>query len=215
MKNLLVYIIESLSEEITDLRNKIKKLDKEKIFNGEYNLDDSLPKEFYDILISLNKSNSANSTLIKTWRMLFSKLIVEPLVGELIGDNDCEYSSIKIDREEKWDIKYKGKTLIDVKASYNNHTHNFGFPKIDADFITNYNKSDLSNRYILFVYPEIKNWNDAKDLYKNKSKVDMNMISYSDFKDILNENNFDIVKNTILIPDSFIKESNKFRKFKK
>lgn len=215
MKQITVYIKESLSSEITELRNKIKNLDKEKIFDGNYNLDDSLDPKFYDILISLNTKKSSNSTLIKTWRMLFSKLIVEPLIGELIGDKDCEYSSIKIDRTEKWDIKYKGTTLIDVKASYNSRTHNFGIPQNDADFIINYNKSDIGKRYLLFVYPEIKTWNDAKDLYKNKSKVDMKMISYSDLKDILNDNDFDVVKNTILIPDTFINESDKFRKFKK
>jgi hypothetical protein len=215
MKQLSIYINESLSNEISELRNKIKNLDKEKIFDGNYNLDDSLPEEFYEILISLNKPNSADSTLIKTWRMLFSKLIVEPLVGELIGDKDCEYSSIKVDRTEKWDIKYKSKTLIDVKASYNSRTHNFGIPQSDVDFIINYNKSDIGKRYLLFVYPEIKTWNDAIDLYKNKSKVDMKMISYSDLKDVLNNNDFDIIKNTVLIPDTFVNESDKFRKFKK
>ena len=67
---------------------------------------------------------------------------------------------------------------------------------------------------MLFVYPEIKTWNDTVDLYKNKSKVDMKMISYSDLKDILNENNFNVIKNTVLIPDTFVNNSNKFRKFK-
>lgn len=215
MKKISNYINESLSVEITNLRNKIKKLDKEKIFNGEYNLDDSLPKEFYDILISLNKPNSSNSTLIRTWKMLFSKLIVEPLVGELIGDKDCEYSSIKTDRTEKWDIKYKGKTLIDVKATYNSKGHNFGLSKKDADFITNYNEKDLDKRYLLFIYPEIRTWNDATYLYKDKSKVKMYMISYLDLKDVLNDNNFNVISSTILISDAFIENSDKFRKFNK
>ena len=122
MKTLQLYISESLSKEITELRNKLKKMDKSKIFDGNYNLDDSLDKEFYEILVSLNKPNSSNTTLIGTWKMLFSKLIVEPLVGELIGDSKCEYSSIDVGRTEKWDIKYGGNMLIDVKATYNNHT---------------------------------------------------------------------------------------------
>ena len=215
MKSLKEYIVnESLSNEITELRKKLNKLDKTKIFNGNYNLDDSLPEEFYEILISLNKPNSADSTLIKTWRMLFSKLIVEPLVGALIGDNKCEYSTIKVDRTEKWDIKYNN-ILIDVKATYNNHTNNFGFSKKDADYIINYDRQDIDKRYVLFVYPEIKTWEDATKLYKNKSEVDMKLISYSDFKEILNNNNFEEKKSNILIPDSFIKENNKFRKFKK
>lgn len=214
MKTLQLYINESLSNEITELRNKLKNLDKQKIFDGNYNLDDSLDQEFYDILISLNKPNSSNSTLISTWKMLFSKLIVEPLVGELIGDNKCEYSTIKVDRTEKWDIKYNN-ILIDVKATYNNHTNNFGFSKKDADYILNYNKQDIDKRYVLFVYPEIKTWEDATKLYKNKSEVDMKLISYSDFKDILNDNDFEEKKSNILIPHSFIKENDKFRKFKK
>ena len=86
MKTLQLYINESLSQEITELRNKLKNLDKSKIFDGNYNLDDSLDKEFYEILISLNKPNSSDITLIRTWRMLFSKLIVEPLDGELIAN---------------------------------------------------------------------------------------------------------------------------------
>jgi len=215
MKTLQLYINESLSNEIIELRNKLKKLDKQKIFDGNYNLDDSLDQEFYNILISLNSPNSSNSTLISTWKMLFSKLIVEPLVGELIGDNKCEYSSIKVDRTEKWDIKYDNDILIDVKATYNNHTNNFGFSKKDADYIINYNRQDINKRYILFVYPEIKTWEDATKLYKNKSEVDMKLISYSDFKDILNNNDFEEKKSNILIPHSFINENNKFRKFKK
>ena len=215
MKTLQLYINESLSNEITELRNKLKKLDKQKIFDGNYNLDDSLDQEFYNILISLNKPNSSNSTLISTWKMLFSKLIIEPLVGELIGDNKCEYSTIKIDRTEKWDIKYNNNILIDVKATYNNHTNNFGFSKKDADYIINYNRQDIDKRYVLFVYPEIKTWEDATKLYKNKSEVDMKLISYSDFKDILNDNDFEEKKSNILIPHSFIKENDKFRKFKK
>ncbi len=216
MKSLKEYIInESLSNEITELRNKLKNLDKQKIFDGNYNLDDSLDQEFYDILISLNSPNSSNSTLISTWKMLFSKLIVEPLVGELIGDNKCEYSTIKVDRTEKWDIKYDNNILIDIKATYNNYTHNFGFSKKDADYVINYNKQDINKRYVLFVYPEIKTWNDATKLYKNKSEVDMKLISYSDFKDILNNNDFEEKKSNILIPYSFINENDKFRKFKK
>lgn len=215
MKTLQLYINESLSQEITELRNKLKKLDKSKIFDGNYNLDDSLDKEFYEILISLNKPNSSDITLIRTWRMLFSKLIVEPLVGELIGDSKCEYSSINVDRTEKWDIKYNGNTLIDVKATYNNRTHNFGFGEKDADYIINYNKNDINKRYILFVYPEIKTWEDATKLYKNKSEVNMLLISFSDFREILNDNNFEVKKSNIMIPYSFIKENNKFRKFKK
>jgi len=214
MKSINQYIQESLSNEIVELRKKLSKLNKAKIFNGNYNLDDSLDKEFYDVLISLNKPNSSDSTLISTWKMLFSKLIVEPLVGELIGDNKCEYSSINTDRTEKWDIKYNN-ILIDVKATYNNHTRNFGFSKKDVDYIINYNKQDINKRYVLFVYPEIKTWEDATKLYKNKSEVDMKMISFSDFKEILNDNNFEEKKANILIPDDFIQENNKFRKFKK
>ena len=214
MKNIQEYINESLSSEIVNLQNKIKKLDKEKIFDGNYNLDDSLPKEFYEILISLNKPKASDKVLIGTWKMLFSKLVIEPLVGKLIGDNNCEYSTIKVDREEKWDIKYKN-LLIDIKASYNNHTHNFGISRKDADFIVNYVGNDLDKRYILFVYPEIKTWNDAINLYKNTSEVDMKMISYSDFKDILNDNDFEEKKSELLIPETFINESEKFRKFKK
>jgi len=215
MKSLKEYINESLSNEILDLRKKISKLDKSKIFNGLYNLDDSLDKEFYDILISLNKPNASNSTLISTWKMLFSKLIIEPLVGELIGDNKCEYSSINIDRTDKWDIKYNKNILIDVKATYNNHTDNFGFSKKDADYIINYNKQDINKRYVLFVYPEIKSWEDAIKIYKNKSMADMKLISYIDFKEILDNNDFEEKKSNILIPNSFIEKNDKFRKFKK
>ena len=39
MKALQLYINESLSQEITELRNKLKKLDKSKIFDGNYNID--------------------------------------------------------------------------------------------------------------------------------------------------------------------------------
>jgi len=215
MKSIKNYINESLSNEILDLRKKLSKLDKSKIFNGLYNLDDSLDKEFYNILISLNKSNASNSTLISTWKMLFSKLIIEPLVGELIGDNKCEYSSINIDRTEKWDIKYNKNILIDVKATYNNHTGNFSFSKKDADYIINYNKQDINKRYVLFVYPEIKTWEDTIKIYKNKSMVDMKLISYIDFKEILNNNDFEEKKSNILIPNSFIEKNDKFRKFNK
>lgn len=215
MKTLKDKILESLSNEIIELRKKLNKLDKTKIFDGSYNLDDSLDKDFYNILISLNNPRSSSSTLISTWKMLFSKLIVEPLVGELIGDNKCEYSSIETDRKEKWDIKYNGRILIDVKATYNNHTHNFGFPKKDANYIMNYTKEDINKRYILFVYPEIKTWNDAIKLYKNKSETNMYMISYLDFKEILDNNDFEEKKSNILISDEFIKNNNKFRKFNK
>ena len=63
MKTLQLYINESLSQEIIELRNKLNKMDKSKIFDGNYNLDDSLDKEFYEILISLNKQNSSDITL--------------------------------------------------------------------------------------------------------------------------------------------------------
>lgn len=215
MKSLLLYLNESLSNEITELRKKISKLDKEKIFDGNYRLDDSLDKEFYQILISLNKSNASDATLISTWKMLFSKLVVEPLVGELIGDSKCEYSSINVDRNEKWDIKYNNNILIDVKASYNSRTHNFGLAERDANYIINYKGSDLLKRYILFVYPEIRTWNDAIKLYKNKSEVDMKMISYSDLAEILENNEFTKYKSNILISDVFINDNKKFRKFKK
>ena len=39
MKNIISYIFES--QEVEELQNKIKNLDKEKIFDGNYNLDDS------------------------------------------------------------------------------------------------------------------------------------------------------------------------------
>lgn len=215
MKTLQLYINESLSKEITELRNKLKNLDKSKIFDGNYNLDDSLDEEFYEILTSLNKPKASNTALINTWRMLFSKLVVEPLVGELIGDSKCEYSSIDVDKTEKWDIKYNGNMLIDVKATYDNHTNDFEFGKKDADYIINYNSNDVGKRYILFVYPEIKTWDDATKLYKNKSEVNMLLISFSDFKEILDDNNFEVKKSNIMIPYSFITENDKFRKFKK
>ena len=151
MKNIISYIFES--QEVEELQNKIKNLDKEKIFDGNYNLDDSLDPKFYDILVSLNSKRSSNKTLISTWKMLFSKLIIEPLVTKLIGETNCEISTIKQDRTEKWDIKYKN-IYIDVKATYNNYTHNFGLDNQTCDFVTS--NKDNKSRYILFVYPEIK-----------------------------------------------------------
>jgi len=215
MKSIKNHINESLSNEILDLRKKLSKLDKSKIFNGLYNLDDSLDKEFYNILVSLNKSNASNNTLISTWKMLFSKLIIEPLVGELIGDSKCEYSSINTDRTEKWYIRYNKNILIDVKATYNNHTNNFDFSKKDVDYIINYNNQDINKKYVLFVYPEIKTWEDAIKIYKDKSMADMKLISYIDFKEILDTNDFEEKKSNIMIPYYFVENNNKFMKFNK
>ena len=210
MKNIISYIFES--QEVEELQNKIKNLDKEKIFDGNYNLDDSLDPKFYDILVSLNSKRSSNKTLISTWKMLFSKLIIEPLVTKLIGENNCEISTIKQDRTEKWDIKYKN-IYIDVKATYNNYTHNFGLDYQTCDFVTS--NKDNKSRYILFVYPEIKNWKQSVEVYKNKNNVNMYLVSFDDLKEILQNEEFESKSNTTLIPISYITHSDKFRDFKK
>ena len=208
MKSLNKYISESLSKEITELRNKLKNLDKSKIFDGNYNLDDSLDKEFYEILISLNKSNSSNTTLISTWKMLFSKLVVEPLVGELIGDSNCEYSSIDVDRKEKWDIKYNN-IYIDVKNTLSDNTHNYSLGLSDIDFI----KSKLKdgNRYMLFLDKEIKTWDFFVDVYKRKNSFKLYMISYNDLNNMLENNDYKINKSYVLIPENDIKRNDKVR----
>ena len=110
MKTIKEFICEKVNDEITELRNLVKKFDRSKLFDNNYKLDDSLPEEFYNKLVELSYSkHPSNETLISIWKMIFSKTCIEPMVGEIIG-KECTYSTIEQDRKEKWDIKYCIKT---------------------------------------------------------------------------------------------------------
>ena len=117
MKDIKSFIYEKLNNEIEELRNLVKKFDRSKLFDNNYNLNDSVPEEFYDKLVELSNSNHpSNETLISIWKMIFSKTCIEPMVGEIIG-KDCTYSTIEQDRNEKWDIKEGGKYYITKNGS--------------------------------------------------------------------------------------------------
>lgn len=210
MKDLRHYINESLNGEIKDLQKKLKEFDLSVLFNGKYVLDDSLPEEFMNILKSFDR-NPSDKTLKSTWKMIYSKTCIEPLVGKLIGDSKCEYSTILQDRREKWDIKY-GNKLIDVKASYNNNTHKFSISNAEADFIISNNDPQ---RYLVFITPEMKTWEDAKKYTKDTSGIQMYMISLLDMKEILDSGNVENKGSYVLIPENEMQENNRFRKFKK
>ena len=210
MKDLRHYINESLNSEIKDLQKKLKEFDLSVLFNGKYVLDDSLPEEFMNILKSFDR-NPSDKTLKSTWKMIYSKTCIEPLVGKLIGDNKYEYSTILQDRREKWDIKY-GNKLIDVKASYNNNTHKFSISNTEADFIMSNNDPQ---RYLIFIAPEMKTWEDAKKYTKDTSGIQMYMISLLDMKEVLDSGNVENKGSYVLIPENEMQEDNRFRKFKK
>ena len=144
---------------------------------------------------------SSDKALIGTWKMLFSKLLIEPMVVELLGKNKCTISTIQQDRTEKWDIKYNN-IYIDVKTSFNSYTGNFGLDNQTCNHIAN---SSNAHKYILFLYPEIRTWKDYINVY---------LISFADMKELLQRNIFISKSNTTLIPLNYITTSDKFRKFK-
>jgi len=215
MKDIKEFICEKLNDEITELRNLVKKFDRSKLFDNNYKLDDSLPEEFYNKLVELsNSKHPSNETLISIWKMIFSKTCIEPMVGEII-DKDCTYSTIEQDRKEKWDIKY-GNTFIDVKNTLSSKSHNYSLSLDDIDFI----KSKLKDgkRYILFLDEEIKTWDYFIQVYKKKNSFKLYMISYNDLNDLIKNNDYEIKKSGkkeyILIPENDIKKNDKVRKNK-
>ena len=216
MKDIKSFIYEKLNNEIEELRNLVKKFDRSKLFDNNYNLNDSVPEEFYDKLVELSNSNHpSNETLISIWKMIFSKTCIEPMVGEIIG-KDCTYSTIEQDRNEKWDIKYHN-TLIDVKNTLSSKNHNYSLSLDDIDFI----KSKLKDgkRYILFLDEEIKTWDYFIQVYKRKNSFKLYMISYNDLNDLIENNDYEVKKSGkkeyILIPENDIKKNDKVRKNKK
>lgn len=213
MKDIKSFIYEKLNNEIEELRNLVKKFDRSKLFDNNYNLNDSVPEEFYDKLVELSNSNHpSNETLISIWKMIFSKTCIEPMVGEIIG-KDCTYSTIEQDRNEKWDIKYHN-TLIDVKNTLSSKNHNYSLSLDDIDFI----KSKLKDgkRYILFLDEEIKTWDYFIQVYKRKNSFKLYMISYNDLNDLIENNDYEVKKSGkkeyILIPENDIKKNDKVRK---
>lgn len=213
MKDIKSFIYEKLNNEIEELCNLVKKFDRSKLFDNNYNLNDSVPEEFYDKLVELSNSNHpSNETLISIWKMIFSKTCIEPMVGEIIG-KDCTYSTIEQDRNEKWDIKYHN-TLIDVKNTLSSKTHNYSLALDDIDFI----KSKLKDgkRYILFLDEEIKTWDYFIQVYKRKNSFKLYMISYNDLNDLIENNDYEVKKSGkkeyILIPENDIKKNDKVRK---
>ena len=213
MKDVKSFIYEKLNNEIEELRNLVKKFDRSKLFDNNYNLNDSVPEEFYDKLVELSNSNHpSNETLISIWKMIFSKTCIEPMVVEIIG-KDCTYSTIEQDRNEKWDIKYHN-TLIDVKNTLSSKNHNYSLSLDDIDFI----KSKLKDgkRYILFLDEEIKTWDYFIQVYKRKNSFKLYMISYNDLNDLIENNDYEVKKSGkkeyILIPENDIKKNDKVRK---
>ena len=211
MKNFKNYIFEKINNEIEELRNLVKKFDRSKLFNNEYNLNDSVPEEFYNKLVELSGTkHPSNETLISIWKMIFSKTCIEPMVGEIIGKN-CQYSTIEQDRKEKWDIKY-GNTLIDIKNTLSRN-HNYSLSLDDIEFIKTHLKD--GNRYILFLDEEIKTWDYFIQVYKKKNSFKLYMISYNDLNDLIENNNYDVKKTGrkeyILIPEDDIKKNDKIR----
>ena len=213
MKDIKSFIYEKLNNEIEELRNLVKKFDRSKLFDNNYNLNDSVPEEFYDKLVELSNSNHpSNETLISIWKMIFSKTCIEPMVVEIIG-KDCTYSTIEQDRNEKWDIKYHN-TLIDVKNTLSSKNHNYSLSLDDIDFI----KSKLKDgkRYILFLDEEIKTWDYFIQVYKRKNSFKLYMISYNDLNDLIENNDYEVKKSGkkeyILIPENDIKKNDKVRK---
>ena len=213
MKDIKSFIYEKLNNEIEELRNLVKKFDRSKLFDNNYNLNDSVPEEFNDKLVELSNSNHpSNETLISIWKMIFSKTCIEPMIGEIIG-KDCTYSTIEQDRNEKWDIKYNN-TFIDIKNTLSSKSHNYSLSLDDIDFI----KSKLKdgNRYILFLDEEIKTWDYFVQIYKKKNSFKLYMISYNDLNDMIENNDYEIkksgTKEYILIPENDIKENPKVRK---
>lgn len=213
MKGIKEFIYEKLNDEITELRNFVKKFDRSKLFDDKYKLDDSLPEEFYNKLVELSHSkHPSNETLISIWKMIFSKTCIESMVGEIIG-KECIYSTIEQDLKEKWDIKC-GNTFIDIKNTLSSKSHNYSLSLDDIDFI----KSKLKdgNRYILFLDEEIKTWDYFIQIYKKKNSFKLYMISYNDLNDLIENNDYEIKKSGkkeyILIPENDIKENDKVRK---
>ena len=212
MKDIKSFIYEKLNNEIEELSNLVKKFDRSKLFDNNYNLNDSVPEEFYNKLVELSNSNHpSNETLISIWKMIFSKTYIEPMVGEIIG-KDCTYSTIEQDRNEKWDIKYHN-TLIDVKNTLSSKNHNYSLSLDDIDFM----KSKLKdgNRYVIFLDEEIKTWDYFIKVYKKKNSFKLYMISYNDLNDLIENNDYEIKKSGkkeyILIPENDIKKNNKVR----
>lgn len=215
MKDIKSFIYEKLNNEIEELCNLVKKFDRSKLFDNNYNLNDSVPEEFYNKLVELSNSNHpSNETLISIWKMIFSKTCIEPMVGEIIG-KDCTYSTIEQDRNEKWDIKYNN-TLIDVKNTLSSKNHNYSLSLDDIDFI----KSKLKDgkRYILFLDEEIKTWDYFIQVYKRKNSFKLYIISYNDLNDLIENNDYEVKKSGkkeyILIPENDIKKNDKVRKNK-
>lgn len=209
MKTLTSFISEKLNNEIEELRNLVKKFDREKLFDNNYTIDDSTPKEFYDKLVELSGSkHPSNSTLKSIWKMIFSKTCIEPMVGELIN-KDCQYSTIEQDRKEKWDIKCDD-IYIDIKNTLSDRTHNYSLSLSDIDFIKENLKS--GDRYIVFLDKEIKTWKDFVQAYNGRNSFKLYMISFNDLNDLIENNDYTVMSEYMLIPEYDIKNNDKVRR---
>ena len=209
MKTLTSFISEKLNNEIEELRNLVKKFDREKLFDNNYIIDDSTPKEFYDKLVELSGSkHPSNNTLKSIWKMIFSKTCIEPMVGEIIN-KDCQYSTIEQDRKEKWDIKCDG-IYIDIKNTLSDRTHNYSLSLSDIDFIKENLKS--GDRYIVFLDKEIKTWKDFVQAYNGRNSFKLYMISFNDLNDLIENNDYTIMSEYMLIPEYDIKNNDKVRR---
>lgn len=116
-------------------------------------------------------------------------------------------STIYQDRKEKWDILYKGKTYIDVKATYNESTKKYSINETDIDDI----RQDKT-KYFIFINKEIKNWKQSLDAYRNKNNIQLYLISSSDILSLLDS--MEHKSGYFLISDKLIEDNkDKFRKF--
>lgn len=186
--------------------------DKYKTFNNKYDLTEVEPDFYNDVLVVLDSKYASPETHKSTWRMLFSKLYIEPLVIQLIGKNKCKQSTIQQDRNEKWDIEYNYKYYYDVKSTYKNSTGNFGFAVKDYNYLMSRNFED--NKYFIFIYPEIKTYSQIVYLQNNIDLVNLYAISYNDLKQVFLTNTFIEKCNVKIIPIEYMNKIDKFRKLR-
>ena len=140
--------------------------------------------------------------------MIFSKTCIEPMVGEIIN-KDCQYSTIEQDRKEKWDIKCDG-IYIDIKNTLSDRTHNYSLSLSDIDFIKENLKS--GDRYIVFLDKEIKTWKDFVQAYNGRNSFKLYMISFNDLNDLIENNDYTVMSEYMLIPEYDIKNNDKVRR---
>lgn len=186
--------------------------DKYKTFNNKYDLTEIEPDFYNDVLVVLDSKYASPETHKSTWRMLFSKLYIEPLVIQLIGKDKCKQSTIQQDRNEKWDIEYNYKYYYDVKSTYKNSTGNFGFNVKDYNYLMSRNFED--NKYFIFIYPEIKTYSQIAYLQNNIDLVNLYAISYNDLKQVFLTNTFVEKCNVKIIPIEYMNKNDKFRKLR-